>query len=79
MVRAGRSSRYVAYTPAKRSEIHDADYKRLTRCYDPNVSPGMAIEDWHGRFTGCWEGSFVSFPSSASCAGLTPELVLLRL
>ncbi|KAJ9123035.1 hypothetical protein QFC22_001224 [Naganishia vaughanmartiniae] len=54
------SSRYNAYTPAKRSEIFDTDYKRLERCYDPTESLGMGIEDWVGRFTGCWEGSFVS-------------------
>ena len=60
--RAGPPSRYVAYTPAKRSEIHDTDFKRLTRCYDPTGSEGMRIEDWHGRFAGRWEGSFVSPP-----------------
>lgn len=58
---AGPPSRYVAYTPAKRSEIHDTDFKRLTKCYDPNFSSGMAVEDWHGRFAGRWEGSFVSY------------------
>ncbi|GHJ85478.1 hypothetical protein NliqN6_1880 [Naganishia liquefaciens] len=66
-------SRYVAYTPAKRSEIHDTDFKRLTRCFDPNGSAGMAVEDWHGRFAGRWEGSFSFFDYDAYKSMLSGE------
>ncbi|KAJ9093693.1 hypothetical protein QFC21_006289 [Naganishia friedmannii] len=67
------SSRYIAYTPAKRSEIFDTDYKRLERCYDPTESPGLGIEDWVGRFTGCWEGSFSFFDYDAYKSMLSGE------
>ncbi|KAJ9112621.1 hypothetical protein QFC19_000641 [Naganishia cerealis] len=61
------------YTPARRSEIFDTDYKRLRACYDPTESPGMAIEDWVGRFTGCWEGSFSFFDYDAYKSMLSGE------
>ncbi|OCF37769.1 hypothetical protein I317_07327 [Kwoniella heveanensis CBS 569] len=47
------------------SAIHDRDYQRLRRCYDPSITKGLRPPAWRGSWDGCWEGTFSFFDFDA--------------
>ncbi|KAK8846672.1 hypothetical protein IAR55_005759 [Kwoniella newhampshirensis] len=47
------------------SQMHDRDFARLAKCYDPSVTPGMKRRLWRGCWNGCWEGTFSFFDFDA--------------
>ncbi|ODN96474.1 hypothetical protein L198_04188 [Cryptococcus wingfieldii CBS 7118] len=47
------------------SAAHDAEFYRLSLCYDPTRTPGMPRPAWRGTFEGCWEGTFSFFDFEA--------------
>jgi predicted RNA-binding Zn ribbon-like protein len=47
------------------SSLHDRDFERLRRCFDPSTCVGMNRKSWRGSLDGCWEGNFSFFEFEA--------------
>ncbi|RSH90140.1 hypothetical protein EHS25_001474 [Saitozyma podzolica] len=47
------------------SQLHDRDFERLRRCFDPLTCLGMPRTAWRGMLDGCWEGNFSFFEFEA--------------